>query len=131
MTKITVNDISTLVREEVIKLKNIITAKQASKLNLKNLCMENIYDKLTGDSTSLEAIRLLNKCAKPYSGDMNVLKWPNYNNFDQKYTQNLFSPLEIFCYIANNSQLKIVIGYLQGNVTDLYLNRFFNSLKRK
>lgn len=129
MTNINVNDIASLVRDEVIKLKKLITPRQASKLSLQNRITENVYDQLTGDSCSQTAIYLLNKSAKPYSADLNQLKLPDHSNFDRKYNKNLFSPLEIFCHHATDTQLKFVHKYLQNKSDDNYISRFFNSIK--
>lgn len=131
MTTIKVSDIATLVRDEAIKLKKLITLRQTLNLNLSNRITENIYDQLTGSCENPQAINLLNKCTQPYSSDLFIFKSPRQNTFDYKRTQPLFSPLEIFCWYATNTQLEIVQKYLKNEVSEIYFDKFISSLKLK
>jgi len=131
MTTIKVSDIISLVRDEAVKLKKLITLRQTINLNLNNRITENIYDQLTGSSENNQAINLLNKCTQPYSSDLFLFKSPRQNSFDYKRTQPVFSPLEIFCYYATNDQLEVIHKYLRNEISELYFDKFISSLKIK
>lgn len=123
------SDITLLIRDEVINLRKEITVKQAKKLSLKNRITENIYDQLT-DNDSNEAIRLMNKCTKPYSSDLKKLIKPKLNKF-LKNQEDAFSALEIFCYHATDIQMLCVHKYLQGNMSEKDFIKFVSLLKYK
>lgn len=129
--EIKISDITSLVKDEVIKLKKLITLRQISNLNLSNRITENVYDQLTGSSENVQAINLLNRCSKPYSSDLMIFKSPNQKNFNYKQKIPVFSPLEIFCWYATNAQLEIVHKYLKNEVSEIYFGKFISSLKLK
>jgi hypothetical protein len=129
MKEISLKEVAPLAKEEAIKLKPLLTSKQTHSLHFKTSFIAGIYDLLCEDSESNEAIRLLNKVAKPFSADLARHSYPDHSNFDRKFTKNLFSPLEIFWHLAVKEN-KFVISFLKDDINEKQFIKLMDNITK-
>jgi hypothetical protein len=129
MKEISVKDVAEMAKEEAIKLKALLDKTKLHNLNFKTSFTAGIYDFIFGESDSKEAIKVLNKVAKPYSADVFKLKYPDHSNFDYKYSKNLFSPLEIFWWIATK-ETKFVISFLKDDINEKQFIKLMDNITK-
>jgi hypothetical protein len=121
-----------LVVDEARKLKKFATPEELKKLNIENLDPKSgdqcIYGQMAGSCFSTRALHLIKNCAKRVyhkpsvaptwevkgPGRCRQLNGSPKNLYRSMFTQDFFSPIEVFIDRASKEMNAKLIAYLKG-----------------
>jgi hypothetical protein len=128
MNKVMNDDLFNQVKTEADNLRQYATDKEKSKLVAEDIngvsTKECIYGTMTGDCYSKRATTLLNKCAKPFSGDIKDFREVEDTKFKTLETffgkrRPMYSPIEYYICHVYPKYINNLVDYIQGKTDKL------------